>query len=32
MLDGLSDLEGNALGKVLRRTVVSAIVVGAAPS
>ena len=30
MLDGLSDLEGNALAKVLRRTVVSAIVVGAA--
>ena len=30
MLDGLSDLEGNALAKVLRRTVVSSIVVGAA--
>ena len=29
MLDGLSDLEGNALAKVLRRTIVSAIVVGA---
>ncbi len=29
MLDGLSDLEGNALAKVLRRTVLSAIVVGA---
>ena len=24
MLDGLSDLEGNALAKVLRRTIVSA--------
>ncbi len=30
MLDGLSDLEGNSLAKVLRRTIVSAIVVGAA--
>ncbi len=30
MLDGLSDLEGNSLTKVLRRTIVSAIVVGAA--
>ena len=30
MLEGLSDLEGNTLSKVLRRTVVSAIVVGAA--
>jgi len=30
MLDGLSDLQGNALAKVLRRTIVSAIVVGAA--
>ena len=30
MLDGLSDLGGNALAKVLRRTVVSAIIVGAA--
>jgi hypothetical protein len=30
MLDGLSDLEGNALAKVLRRTVVSALVVGVA--
>ncbi len=30
MLDGLSDLGGNALAKVLRRTIVSAIVVGAA--
>jgi hypothetical protein len=29
MLDGLSDLEGGALAKVLRRTVISAIVVGA---
>jgi hypothetical protein len=29
MLDGLSDLEGSALAKVLRRTVLSAIVVGA---
>ena len=28
MLDGLSGLEGNALAKVLRRTVVSAIIVG----
>ena len=28
MLDGLSDLEGNALAKVLRRTVVSALIVG----
>ena len=33
MLDGLSDLGGNALAKVLRRTIVSAIVVGCgAPS
>jgi hypothetical protein len=30
MLDGLSDLEGNALAKVLRRTIVSSLVVGAA--
>jgi hypothetical protein len=30
MLDGLSDLGGNALSKVLRRTIVSALVVGAA--
>ncbi len=30
MLDGLSDLQGNALAKVLRRTIVSAIVVGGA--
>jgi hypothetical protein len=30
MLDGLSDLGGNALAKVLRRTIVSSIVVGAA--
>jgi hypothetical protein len=30
MLDGLSDLGGNALAKVLRRTIVSAIVVGVA--
>jgi hypothetical protein len=30
MLSGLSDLEGGALVKVLRRTVVSALVVGAA--
>jgi len=30
MLDGLSGLGGDALGKVLRRTVVSAVVVGAA--
>ncbi len=30
MLDGLSGLEGNALAKVLRRTVVSALIVGAA--
>jgi hypothetical protein len=29
MLDGLSGLEGNALAKVLRRTIVSAIIVGA---
>jgi len=28
MLEGLSDLEGNALAKVLRRTIVSALVVG----
>ena len=30
MLDGLSGLGGNALAKVLRRTVVSAVIVGAA--
>ncbi len=30
MLDGLSSLGGNALSKVLRRTIVSAVVVGAA--
>jgi hypothetical protein len=30
MLEGLSDLGGNALAKVLRRTVVSAVIVGAA--
>ncbi len=30
MLDGLSDLQGNALAKVLRRTIVSAIAVGLA--
>jgi hypothetical protein len=30
MFDGLSDLGGNALAKVLRRTIVSAIVVGVA--
>jgi len=30
MLDGLSSLGGNALSKVLRRTIVSALVVGAA--
>ena len=29
MLSGLSDLEGNALAKVLRRTIVSALIVGA---
>ncbi|HTU38674.1 MAG TPA: hypothetical protein VMF35_11820 [Acidimicrobiales bacterium] len=29
MLDGLSGLEGNALAKVLRRTIVSALIVGA---
>jgi hypothetical protein len=29
MLDGLSDLGGNALSKVLRRTIVSALIVGA---
>jgi hypothetical protein len=28
MMSGLSDLEGNALAKVLRRTVVSALIVG----
>jgi len=28
MLEGLSELEGNALAKVLRRTIVSALVVG----
>ena len=30
MLDGLSDLGGNALSKVLRRTIISAVVVGVA--
>jgi|ERR1700733_13576011 len=30
MLDGLSDLGGDALAKVLRRTIVSAVIVGAA--
>jgi hypothetical protein len=30
MLSGLSDLEGGALAKVLRRTIVSALIVGAA--
>jgi hypothetical protein len=30
MLDGLSGLEGNALARVLRRTIVSALIVGAA--
>ena len=30
MLDGLSGLGGNALAKVLRRTIVSALIVGAA--
>lgn len=30
LLEGLSDLQGNALTKVLRRTVVSALIVGAA--
>ena len=30
MLSGLSDLEGSALAKVLRRTVVSALIVGGA--
>ncbi len=30
MLDGLSGLEGNALAKVLRRTIVSSLIVGAA--
>jgi hypothetical protein len=30
MLDGLSSLGGNALAKVLRRTIVSAVLVGAA--
>jgi hypothetical protein len=30
MLNGLSDLEGGALAKVLRRTVVSAVIVGVA--
>jgi hypothetical protein len=29
MLEGLSDLQGNALTKVLRRTIVSALIVGA---
>jgi hypothetical protein len=29
MLEGLSDLGGNALAKVLRRTIVSAVIVGA---
>ena len=28
MLDGLSDLEGTALAKVLRRTIVSSLIVG----
>ena len=28
MLDGLSDLGGNALAKVLRRTVISSLIVG----
>jgi hypothetical protein len=30
LLEGLSDLQGNALNKVLRRTILSALVVGAA--
>jgi hypothetical protein len=30
MLDGLSDLAGNSLAKVLRRTIVSSLIVGAA--
>jgi len=30
LLEGLSDLQGNALNKVLRRTIVSALIVGAA--
>ncbi len=30
MLDGLSDIGGNALAKVLRRTIMSALIVGAA--
>jgi hypothetical protein len=30
LLEGLSDLQGNALNKVLRRTVLSAVLVGAA--
>ena len=30
LLEGLSDLQGNALTKVLRRTIVSALIVGAA--
>jgi hypothetical protein len=30
MLDGLSDIGGNALAKVLRRTVISSLIVGAA--
>ena len=30
MLDGLSDIGGNALAKVLRRTVMSALIVGGA--
>jgi hypothetical protein len=29
LLEGLSDLQGNALNKVLRRTIVSALIVGA---
>jgi hypothetical protein len=30
MLDGLSDIGGNALAKVLRRTIISSLIVGAA--
>jgi hypothetical protein len=30
LLEGLSDLQGNALTKVLRRTILSALIVGAA--
>src|SRR6516162_7754927 len=30
LLEGLSDLQGNALNKVLRRTILSALIVGAA--